>query len=103
MTHKEALSYCRYYNGEAQCPFDLKSRQSRWWDIEETWVKLVIPDEYRFNSFCNEFLDVFPDGMPVIKSVPISLKATLYDQHLHWGGTRDSFEDILFTYLHDIP
>lgn len=38
MTREEAISHCRYYKGESECPFK-SDRLSWFWDMERVYAK----------------------------------------------------------------
>lgn len=94
---------CLYYNGEKECPYDLRSIQSAFWRIEKIWTMIVSEDEIEDSNKCSEFLWDFPDGVESVSQVPMSLKATLYDQYCRFGGDKYGFEDYLNSYLSEAP
>lgn len=101
MEKTEILKHCRYYKGEDENPF--KSGAPRtFWQIEKIW-DFLITDSYREGALVNEFLAMNPSGYKEIESIPMSLKAIMYDQYCHWYATDDGFEDWLFAYLDNIP
>lgn len=97
------LEWCNYYKGEKECPYSLDTAEACFWNIEETWVKLVNPDEDRRDGFVAEFSMDFPTLLPYIKDCPVSLKATLYNQYCHFYGGKDGFENFIKTYYNKRP
>ncbi len=93
------IKNCLYYNGEEECPYDARTIQSTFWRIEKIWDVIVRDDEIEKSNKEAEFLYDFPAAIPTIKSVPLSLKATLYNQFCRFGGDKEGFEDYLVTYL----
>lgn len=94
---------CLYYNGEENCPYDIKTIQYNFWRIEKAWDVIVRDDEIERHNKEGELLSDFPDGIKTISSVPLSLKATLYDFFCRFGGDKYGFEDYLITYLSKAP
>ena len=97
--HKPLLNDCKYYKGEEECPYPGTDIKSTYWRLESIWVEEVndneiLRDEYGFN-----FTIDFPDDMAHITSIPFYLKATMYDQYRHFGGSKEGFEDWLYSYL----
>lgn len=92
-----------YYNGEEECPYDLKTIQSTFWRIEKIWDIIVRDDEIERSNKESEFLVDFPDAIEDVESVPVSLKATLYDQFCRFGGDKYGFKDYLNEYLANTP
>lgn len=90
---------CLYYNGEDECPFDMRSIKSNFWRVEKIWDVIVRDDEIERSNKEAEFLYDFPDAIDSIKNVPVSLKATIYNQYCRFGGDRYGFEDYLRTYV----
>lgn len=97
------LYQCLYYNGEEECPYDLKTIQSTFWRIEKIWDIIVRDDEIERSNKESEFLVDFPDAIEDVESVPVSLKATLYDQFCRFGGDKYGFKDYLNEYLTNTP
>lgn len=95
---KDPLKLCHFYKGEAECPFDMNSADSTYWSIEETWVKLVVDDEDRSDKYLVPFLLEFDGGLDGFK-IPVTLKATMYEQFTHFGGSKGAFPDFLLSYL----
>lgn len=95
--------YCLYYKGEDECPFDMRSIQSNFWLVEKIWDVIVRDDEIERSNKEGEFLYDFPDAIDSIKNVPVSLKATLYNQYCRFGGDKYGFEDHLNVYLSSAP
>lgn len=97
MANEEALKFCRYYHGEPETPFDLDDIKSTYWSIEETWIKLVVDNETRSDNLLLPFMVDF-GGMDYVH-IPVTLKATIYDQFCHFGGSKGEFMDFLLAYL----
>lgn len=98
MTEEERYKLCRYYKGGDQNPFEVNDQRYTFWGIEETWFKLVANDFSRRAKYVVPFVLAFDRGLP---GFPIdeSLKATMYEYYLHFGGSKDSFGDFLISYL----
>jgi hypothetical protein len=92
------LESCRYYKGEEKCPFPLSSIEATYWGIEETWMKLVNPDEERRNRMVAEYSMDYPLDLKYVDA-PISLRAVIYDQYCHYYGSKDGFENFIKTYI----
>lgn len=102
-TKSESSYRCLYYKGENECPYNPRSVQSTFWRIEKIWDSIVRKDEVERSNKEGEFLYDFPDAIPSINNVPLSLKATLYNQYCHFGGDKSGFEDYLRSYLSNAP
>lgn len=98
MERSEALKLCKFYKGEEECPFDYSDYKSTWWSIEQTWVKWDCTTPIDEDGNVLEFIVDFPDELSYIE-IPLSLKGTMYNQHLHWGNTPESFPDVLLSYI----
>ncbi len=102
MTEEERYKLCRYYKGGDQNPFEVNDQRYTFWELEETWFKLVANDFSRSSKYIVPFLLAFDGGLP---GFPIdeTLKATMYEQFIHFGGSKDSFGDFLINYLKLAP
>jgi len=94
----DPLKTCNYYKGEKECPFPLTSVEATYWDIEETWVKLVNPNEGRSDALVLEYIMDFDPDQFRFADIPLSLKAVLYDQYYHFYGSKNGFDNFIKTY-----
>lgn len=96
---KNAMNkYCLYYHGEESCPFEETDSRARYWDLEQTWIKLVVASEVRQDNMLLPFALDFPDTLDGYK-IDVTLKATMYDRFMHFGGSKDDFPAFLLSYL----
>lgn len=102
MANEAALALCRYYKGEDDCPFGPTDMASTFWDVERGWVLLVVGDETRQDNLLLPFLLDFGGGLDAF-DVEVSLKAFLYDQFCHFGGSKGDFPGFLLQYLSGAP
>ena len=98
MTEESRFSLCRYYKGGDQNPFEVSDLRYTFWEIEETWFKLVANDTSRSTKYIVPFLLAFDGGLPGFP-VDETLKATLYEHFVHFGGSKKDFVSFLVKYL----
>ena len=91
-------SMCLYYKGEEENPFEPNNMQYTFWNLEKVWAKLVVNNEPRRTKYIVSFLLDFPDGLA---GFPIdeTLKATMYEQFMHFGGSKGDFCKFLVNYM----
>lgn len=99
---KNAIALCKYYKGEEENPFDIKSIQRTFWTLEQSWVKLVLTNETRSANYALEFSLDFPDNLDYI-DIPLTLKATMYDRYYHFMDGKDGFPEFLLAYINNAP
>lgn len=98
MTEEARIKKCRYYKGGNQNPFEVNDQRYTFWELEYSWFKLVANDYDRSSKYMVSFLLDFDGGLPGFK-IDETLKATMYDQFVHFGGSKDSFCDFLINYI----
>jgi len=89
---------CRYYKGGDQNPFEVDNPRYTFWEIEMTWFKLVANDTHRSSKYLVPFLLAFDGGLPGFP-VEDTLKATIYEHFIHFGGSKDAFCQYLTKYV----
>lgn len=97
MKNESALPLCKFYRGEKECPFDPDDQRSTFWDMEESWIKLVLGNEDKEDALLIPFLLKMGglDGF----DYPSTLKATMFDQYCHFnGGDSSGFVEFLLAY-----
>ena len=96
----QIIKPCLYYNGEESNPFDKTDRRSAYWELERIWLKQVKNDDILSSEYLSNFIHDFPDCLSkVSKNTPTSLKAFMYDQYCHTGGSGQGFEAWLVNYF----
>lgn len=103
--YKWLLSFCGFYKGEAEDPFEKKFKQleesnselltgeliarlqtaSSFWFYEERWVMFTINRECGF-SYCRHYLRDGLEDFLKENGTPMTLKALLHNRYMHWGG-----------------
>lgn len=98
MTEEERFKLCRYYKGGEQNPFEASDMRYTFWEIEKTWFKLVANDFSRQGKYLVPFLLSFEGGL---RDIPVddTLKATLYEHYIRFGGSKSGFVSFLLKYM----
>jgi hypothetical protein len=89
----EPIQYCRYYNGEEECPASIQESGNEYlWSYEKFRVK---DDDRRDENNLNtrEYTRCGLKDFNVDDGVPITLKALLFNRHHHWTGGYDMESD----------
>lgn len=89
---KNLLTHCRYYRGEASCPF-VDSDKRLLWDWERSWVVFheeADKDENSegaefLNQLVSEYLFAGLGDFSKFDGVPLSLKALLFNRFNQWN------------------
>lgn len=84
----DLLKYCRFYKGEASCPF--KDGRASLWSAERSWVKMAEAADPLLDEYLEALQLELPD-MVNEKGAHPSLKALLLDRYTHFGGTPEGF------------
>lgn len=90
MKTADLLSFCRYYKGEDENPYDVIDPRYNAWNCEKCWISLKNTDDNFLHGLCQEFLSVFPDWTSDAP-VPVSLRALIFDRYTHFGGSDAGF------------
>lgn len=98
MTEEELHKLCRYYKGGDQNPFEMDNPRYTFWEIEKTWAKLVANDPHRSSKYLVPFLLAFDGGLPGFP-VDETIKATMYEHFIRFGGSKDAFCQYLTNYV----
>lgn len=91
---KDLLPFCLYYKGEEKRP----KNAPIWWGYEAKWVELSEnPQEgnanfYALGEYIDNYLRAGLRTFEQFDNTPTTLKALLYDRHVHFGGDADSFK-----------
>ena len=96
----DGLPYCRFYHKEKTCPYKPGDRRATYWSCEQAFIKRCCPasaEEDGFRTkiiypFALDFTELFLNPTPE-KPFYAYLLATMYDQYMHWGGSKEGFMD----------
>ena len=88
----------REYNGGEQAPCEMDNPRYTFWEIEKTWAKLVANDPHRSSKYLVPFLLAFDGGLPGFP-VDETIKATMYEHFIRFGGSKDAFCQYLINYV----
>lgn len=78
MKQEDLLKFCRYYHGEASCPFK-DNLKSMLWDYERTWVQ-DMKNDADFSDVLAEYMNVGLRDFSETDDTPITLKAVLFNR-----------------------
>lgn len=101
---QEMLKYCRYYNGEKECPFK-DGMKPMFWEYEKIWLEHMLLEEEEMKDFLADlWSDYKRAGLELFAQddgVPLGLKTLLYNRFDHWaqGGAEDFKEWYTRVYL----
>lgn len=83
---EQPLRYCRYYNGESECPFDETDNTIRlFWDYERRCTDFARSDRRYLE---NELIAYIHYGLMDFSAgdgTPISFKVILFNRFCHWN------------------
>ena len=85
-------SFCRYYKGEDKCPFKDGDKQM-FWLSEKWWFKQTITVDYAgcevIIPLLKEYVDAGLSRFEMYDSVPITLKAILFNRYCKYAESVD--------------
>lgn len=96
---QELLSFCRYYHGEDECPFD-GGVKPLLWDYERVWLSHAIAFEEEgvadddLISWCSDYEMAGLKPFAKDDNTPMSLVGLLFNRWAHWayGGGAEEFK-----------
>ena len=102
MENKEGfLTLLLYYKGEGRNPFLENTVSATYWELEQIWYNMVLGSALE-SEYLSNFFNDFPNLLDNVSSlIPTSLKAFMYDQYCHVGGSygaQGGFESWLLNY-----
>lgn len=78
------LQFCRYYNGESECPFRDNDKKMFWF-YEQNWIS---QNNMEGAGLLCDYVDVYSRaGLSQFQcddDAPVSLKALLFDRYCKW-------------------
>lgn len=99
MERSDALKDCRFYKGEEACPFnEAGDIRRRYWSWEQKYVKCATEGEALLDEYALELRLDWEFRLDYL-DINFFLMSVMYNDFLHWGGDKDSFEDALLSYL----
>ena len=83
MTREDYIGFCRYYNGEDECP---KGVRVSFWEYERSWVDMSMSQGYILSNMIDDYIAYGLANFEVTDNAPMSLKAVLFNKFSHWSG-----------------
>jgi len=87
MKREDAISFCRYYKGEKECPLFHDPNKSLLWEYEKYWVDQSVKfsnikeEDYVSDGTLEEYLSVGLTHFQRTDDIPITLKALLFNRY----------------------
>lgn len=90
MDKEDAISFCRYYHGESECPFKDVER-STLWKIEGMWTDKITSGIAVdiLDRALQEYISYGLGEFQMSDGVPISLKAILFNRLMKYNDRID--------------
>lgn len=94
MNKKDLIQFCKYYQGEKECPY--QGTNGVIWDWEKSWVELSVDDDkgaFLLSSFLDEYIFCGMKDFQKYDDIPITLKALAFNRFNQWdeGGDFKEF------------
>ena len=97
MTQNELIKQCRYYKGEAECPFDESSVEALWWSGEKSLADNVFGDKNFFQRLKESLEEAIVSdectGVLIDSSIPIEKRTIIFYLDL-WHGRNFPYDDL---------
>jgi hypothetical protein len=111
MKREDAISFCRYYKGEKECPLFYDPNKSLLWEYEKYWVDQSVKfsnikeEDYVSDGTLEEYLSVGLTHFQRTDGIPITLKALLFNRYAKTSYSMksavDGFKEFYLKYYSD--
>lgn len=78
------LTYCRYYKGEEECPFE-DNEDRLFWQYEQFWYDSQAKKDEHLSELIADYINAGLSDFENRDNTPISLKALLWNRFSHWN------------------